>query len=283
MRTPGVELQRDEHGMETVLLNGPSGSSARVHLHGAQVTSWRTSDGRERLFLSAASRFEEGAAIRGGIPVIFPQFADRGPLPKHGFARTSRWRLLEGDGTGVARFALDDSAATRAVWPAEFTVQLEVGLGARELAVALSVTARSRLAFTAALHTYLRVADVADVVVLGLGGARFDSGVDGVRGAVQRDRELRVRGELDRVYLALTEPLVVRGSAGQDVLTVEGEGFPDAVLWNPGPERAKALADLAPEEYRQMLCVEAAVVGQPVQLEAGASWTARQVLRVERP
>ena len=40
--------------------------------------SWR--DGEERLFVSSASLFEAGAAIRGGIPICFPQFAARGAV-----------------------------------------------------------------------------------------------------------------------------------------------------------------------------------------------------------
>ena len=70
---------------------------ARVVLHpyGAHVVSWTTADGDERLFLSPRSAYSEGAAIRGGVPVIFPQFNQRGPdfdVPRHGFARNRRWR-----------------------------------------------------------------------------------------------------------------------------------------------------------------------------------------------
>ena len=34
-------------------------------------------------------------AVRVGKPVLFPQFADRGPLKKHGFARDLPWQLVE--------------------------------------------------------------------------------------------------------------------------------------------------------------------------------------------
>jgi glucose-6-phosphate 1-epimerase len=62
-------------------------------------------------------------------------------------------------------------------------------------------------------------------------------------------------------------------------VVVEGEGFPDVVLWNPGREKGRALSDLGPDEYRRMLCVEAAVVGKPVHLAAGARWAGRQHLQ----
>lgn len=64
-----------------------------VALHGAQVLSWRPDDGRERLFVSTRAVFDGKAAIRGGMPVIFPQFGERGALQKHGFARNQRWQF----------------------------------------------------------------------------------------------------------------------------------------------------------------------------------------------
>jgi glucose-6-phosphate 1-epimerase len=261
-----------------VELRHGSGAAALVHLHGAHVTSWRTADGRERLFLSSASRFEDGVAIRGGIPVIFPQFADRGPLGKHGFARLSPWRFLGADGPASARFGLEASAATRAVWPAEFGLELSVTVGERELDVALAVTARSAFEFTAALHTYLAVADVERVVVHGLAGTTYESGVEGVSGAPQVDDDVLVRGELDRVYLDVRHPVVVREAGASGGVVVRSEGFRDVVLWNPGPEKARALTDLGPGEQRRMLCVESAAVGVPVRLDPGTRWAGRQTL-----
>lgn len=273
-----MEPRLDEHGLEVVELRHASGASARVHLHGAHVSSWRTDDGRERLFVSSASRYEEGAAIRGGIPVIFPQFADRGPLGKHGFARLASWRFLGADDPATARFGLEDSEETRALWPARFSLELRVGVGARRLDVELSVSARSGLEFTAALHTYLAVADVERVTVTGLEGARFESRVEGVAAGRQRDAELVVRGELDRVYLGVPGPLVVRDGLASDSVAVESAGFADVVLWNPGEVKGRALPDLGPGEYRRMLCVEAAVVGEAIRLEAGRQWRGRQTL-----
>jgi glucose-6-phosphate 1-epimerase len=46
------------------------------------------------IFLSERAKFCHGTAISGGILVCFPQFADEGPLLKHGFARISVWKLL---------------------------------------------------------------------------------------------------------------------------------------------------------------------------------------------
>ncbi|MBS1199048.1 MAG: D-hexose-6-phosphate mutarotase, partial [Proteobacteria bacterium] len=78
----------DFKGVEAVRLQTSKGASAIVSLHGAQVLSWIPAmGGGERLYLSERAVFQAGQPIRGGIPVIFPQFANFGSGQRHGFAR----------------------------------------------------------------------------------------------------------------------------------------------------------------------------------------------------
>ena len=70
--------------------------AGEMYLHGAHVTSWKPTGGEEVLFLSAQSRWENGRAIRGGVPICFPWFGDKADDPKapaHGFVRTKAWQI----------------------------------------------------------------------------------------------------------------------------------------------------------------------------------------------
>ena len=107
-----VEIAR---GLPTHKLSLPCGDELTVALHGAHVLSW-VSQGRERLYLSPHSVMDGHAAIRGGVPVCFPQFNQRGSLPKHGFARNLPWHVQSSEAGAegqVLTLALTDSAATR--------------------------------------------------------------------------------------------------------------------------------------------------------------------------
>ncbi|MET0395184.1 MAG: D-hexose-6-phosphate mutarotase [Longimicrobiaceae bacterium] len=265
----------------------PSGARAAVYLQGAHVAGWTDASGAERLFVSERSRYEPGAAIRGGIPVIFPQFADQGPLPKHGFARTTAWEHVgsgtDPDGTVWALLRLADTAATRALWPHAFRAELRVALGADSLAVALRVanTGDGTMAFTCALHTYLRVDDVRRAAVEGLRGVRYLDKLEGGAAFTEERGMVEVAGEVDRVYVGAPDRLRVRGAAGGRAVRVDKEGFRDAVVWNPWAEGARALPDMADDEYLRMLCVEPASAADPVHLAPGGEWTGSQRLRVE--
>lgn len=270
-------------GLPFVTLRARDGASTDVYLHGAHVTSWRpTPDHEERLFLSARSDFRAGAAIRGGIPVIFPQFAAEGPLPRHGFARTSDWTLDGVDevdgGDAVVSLSLSDSAATRAIWEAAFRATLTVRVGGPRLTLTLGVenTGASPFSFTCALHSYLRVNDVARVELVGLEGAEYRE--SGMPATLRKDGApfLRVTGELDRVYVNAPRALLLREP--KRAIGVAKHHFPDVVLWNPGRSRAAALSDMEPNGERAMLCVEAAAVQTPITLAGGGRWHGSQTL-----
>jgi glucose-6-phosphate 1-epimerase len=236
--------------------------------------------GSEALFLSRAATFAPDKAIRGGVPVIFPQFAGLGPLPRHGFARTEAWeRVDDGDRPDAVRLRLRDSERTRAVWPHAFLAELAVEVGSDRLSLALSIQnpGGDAFEFTAALHTYLRVGDVRRASVEGLHGLRYRAGKEE---RVDEERALTVDGEVDRVYLRTPPALRVRDPRNARDFLLHTTGFADTVVWNPWAAATAALPDMEDDEYLEMLCVEAAQVGAPVRLDAGARWTGAQRIRV---
>ena len=265
-------------------LQSADGAQAQIALNGAQVISWipaPITGKKEQLFLSGSSSLDAGSAIRGGIPVIFPQFSNLGPLAKHGFARTQLWQLLPSEQPGSALFELRDNEQTRSVWPHAFLAQLKVTIAAAELTVELTIhnTGSSTLAFTTALHTYLRVDDIEQVRVLGLQGKSYRDSVSGVSDNLQVEDELSIRGQIDRIYLNAADSVTVQQA--EQTLSVFGSGFADAVIWNPGADLGANLVDLEPQGYQRMLCVEAAAIAQPVHLQAGECWRGSQRLVVQ--
>ena len=114
------------------------------------------------------------AALRGGVPVCWPQFNQRGPLPKHGFARNLPWHLqaFEPQGEGaVLTMALQSGERTLAHWAAGFEARGVVNLQPGRFQLTLSVRNTGAVAwsFTGALHSYLAVDGVSSAHLDGLG------------------------------------------------------------------------------------------------------------------
>lgn len=278
-----MPLSADE--APSIDLMAPGGATARVYLDGAHVTSWVPVGGPEQLFVSANAGYGPGVAIRGGVPVCWPQFGPFGSLPQHGFARLMRWQLMQESRdahTAQATLRLVDSEATRAQWPHAFVTELTVIVGGATLEIRLRVTnsGHAPLSFTAALHPYFRVADAYAVEVTGLSGLRYRDGVRGGEECDEAGDTVPIREHIDRVYYGAPDVLTLREP--HRTLRLEKQGFPDAVVWNPGAEGTRTRADFVDGDERQMVCVEAAVVRPPVTLAPGAQWTGVQRMIVER-
>ncbi len=265
-RTIFGQHRRDAHGM----------TIAAATL-GGQVLSWQA-EGRERLFLGPRDRAARGTAVRGGAPVIFPQFAMRGPGGRHGFARRMPWRPVAGTAPDRLVFVLEDDAHTRAEWPHSFRLCLEASLAPRTLRLALDVhnTGGTSFDFAAALHTYLAVDDTAGTRIHGLSGRRFHDSTRDADG-VDTDPVLALDGgEVDRIYAGVGGPLHL--DDGPNRLAIVMSGFRDVVVWNPGAAKAAELPDLAPGDHRRFVCIEAARILAPVALGPGQCWRGEQVL-----
>lgn len=280
MAEPAVGSLALFHGLPALSLNLPNGDSLRVLLHGAHVVSW-VSGGRERLYLSPRSLLDGQSAVRGGVPICFPQFNMRGALPKHGFVRNLPWQQLAPPEAAADRahlsLRLSASAATRQFWPQAFEAILTLELRPGSLQMALDVhnTDAVPLSFTGALHTYLAVDDIAAVRLEGLEGQPEWDALTGRHGRAAGP--LRFQGEFDRVYGAAAQALALCEGARR--LRIEqSPSLAHTVVWNPGAEKGATLTDLPTDGYQRMLCVEAAQVMQAVSLPAGGRWQGWQRL-----
>jgi glucose-6-phosphate 1-epimerase len=253
-----------EYGkLPAVRIGAAGGAQAIVTLYGAHLVSWKSEDGAERLFCSAKSALDGSRAIRGGVPLIFPQFGERGSGLRHGFARISNWRMLDSgtaEDAAYAVFTLTHADLAREfaqAWPHEFALELRVAVRASELLLSFEVrnTGRDPFMFASALHTYYLVDQIGAV------------SIDGVQ-----DGRLAIDGKLDRIYHGTGGDITLSSGAG--TLRLEQSGFRDAVVWNPGAADAAALTDLDDAEYQRFVCIEPALV-DPLALAPGAAWQGR--------
>lgn len=273
-----------------VLNHAGSGATVDVYLHGATLTSW-VAGGKERIFLSESSVFDGKKAIRGGIPIAFPQFAGMGPLPNHGFARNNAW-TVEAVGDGTATLSLKDNASTRAAWDHGFALEYIINFDGNHLYTELVIknTGEGPFATQALLHTYFRLHNkLGDIGVAGLRGQTYvDKLTNG--NVVQDVDEVNIIAETDRIYDKVTganptatvfisringassetsDLKLVFGSSTQSAAGEHAHPPTDVVVWNPWIEKSKRLDDFGDEEYHHMICVEPGIVNAPHHLQQG--------------
>jgi len=285
---PGIaQLISGSGGLPKVAVTTPS-ASAEIYLHGAQVTSWQPAGAEEAIFLSEHSHWQDGRAIRGGIPICFPWFRAKAgdPLaPAHGFVRTKEWRLdsvsADEDGSVIVTCSTESDESTRRWWPHEFRLVNRVTIG-RTLRLELIAknSGSDPLSFEEALHTYFRVAEAENVRVRGLDQIRYLDNADGNRKKVQSG-DLGFEAITDNAYLDTHGPAALIDPASHRTILTEKENSATTVVWNPWQQGAASLTDLGNDEWRRMICVEASnILGAAVSLEPGQEHAMRATLSI---
>ena len=264
---PGIARIVDGRGgLPCVQVSSPR-ASGEIYLHGAHVTSWKPVGNEEVLYLSSKSKWQDGAAIRGGVPVCFPWFSARADDPRspaHGLVRTKSWQLegithADHDVTVALSTSADD--ATRKTWFGDYHLLFCATFG-EQLRLEIIATNRgtSSFRFEEALHSYFRVANIAGAKLRGLNGAGFIDKTDAKREKHQHG-DVLISAETDRVYLKTFSTVEIEDPAARRRLLVAKEESRDTVLWNPWSEKAKKMSDVGADEWRQFVCVETCNVG----------------------
>ncbi|MGH8435032.1 MAG: hypothetical protein ACRERX_11225 [Pseudomonas sp.] len=243
---------------------------------GAQTLQASLGDGLAIFYLSPlGSASAKPASARGGVPILFPQFAELGPLVKHGFARTAQWRLVgESASAGLhsIQYELDIDSKQFAGWPHAARLDLRSDASPGRLVLRLEVinTGDHAFGWTGGLHPYFAVDDLLATTVTGLAGLPVK---DRYNAALQIQPGGPVGwGEqaFERLYDGC--PALVL-SSGRVQLELSASGFDQWMAWNPGRQGAAAMADLPSGDWQRFVCLEPVCVGRPVMLAPGNVFT----------
>jgi len=258
-----------------------------MYLHGAHVTSWRPDGQEEALFLSSKSRWEDGQAIRGGIPICFPWFrgkADDPQAPAHGVVRTRSWQLhsiLENDSGVAVTMFIESDEQTRRWWPADFRLVHRATFGSElKLELVCINTGNTPLHFEEALHTYNRVAEVGTVRLQGLDDTRFLDNTDSNKEKTQIG-EVTIASPTDNAFMNTQNTVDLLDLKLRRRIRLQKANSSTTVVWNPWRDGASRLRDLGEGEWEQFLCVEASnIMGAAVTLAPGQEHAITAVLSV---
>ena len=286
---PGVAAVREGNGgMPRVRITGAFGEG-EMYLHGAQVTSWKPAGNDDVLFVSTKSRWQEGQAIRGGIPICFPWFRAKGndaQAPAHGFARTNTWQIesiVQNEGRVSVIMFTESDEQTRRWWPGEFRLIHRVTFGSElKLELICRNTGTTPLRFEDALHTYNRVADVEQVHLQGLDTVRFLDNTNANQEKIQIG-DVAIASPTDSAYINTDSAVDLLDPKIHRRIRLQKKNSLTTVVWNPWRDGAAGLKDLGDGEWKQFLCVEASnILGAAVNLDPGQEHKMTAVLSVAK-
>jgi glucose-6-phosphate 1-epimerase len=286
---PGVaRVSEGNGGLARVQITGAFGEG-EMYLHGAHVTSWKPAGNDEALFISTKSRWEDGLAIRGGIPICFPWFRgklDNPHAPAHGFVRTKMWQiesiLEEENGVAVTMLTQSDERTLK-WWPGEFRLMHRVTFGS-ELRLELICTniGTTPFRFEEALHTYNRIADIQDARLHGLDSVSYLDNTESNKEKTQRG-DVIIASPTDSAYRNTENEVDLLDPKQKRRIRLRKEHSLSTVVWNPWSEGAARLQDLGDGEWRRFLCVEASnILDAAIDLAPGQEHRMAAVLTVER-
>jgi len=264
-----IEFISGKGGLPCIQVNNTK-ASALISVYAGQVLSFKpVNETADLMFISDNAYFQDGKAIKGGIPICWPWFGAapetetlQSKKPDHGFVRNSYWSVLStetldnGDTKVVLEF--EDSEKTRAIWPFRFYLSLEVVIGnSLTLELLTRNTGNKAFSITEALHTYFNVGDATKATVLGLEHTEYlDKKENFVK--VCQVGAITIAEETDHIHTDIKHHLVIDDPAFNRKIKISSSGNKNVVVWNPWAKGSAAIADLENDDYKHFICLEIA-------------------------
>ncbi|MEN1832397.1 D-hexose-6-phosphate mutarotase [Pseudomonas lijiangensis] len=248
-----------------------------VAQQGAHILSYQVAGQEPLIWLNDGALFKQGKPIRAGIPVCWPWFGSlernpqsvqamrqsSEPAKAHGEVRTLDWELLgigeDGDAL-LVEFVLPQAEGHLPGWPHNVALKLSIRLDhALNVSLVSYNNGSETVSFSQALHTYFAISDIHQIHIEGLDGLRYIETLENWE-ELQQSGNLTFVGETDRIYQDTPPLLSIVDPEWKRRVHIQTSGSKSAVLWNPWIEKTSKLADMKPEGWQRMVCVETANV-----------------------
>ena len=160
------------------------------------------------------------------------------------------WTVVATSASSVT-LAVRDDEQTRALWPHEFSAELEVTLrDTLQVAMRVHNPSAETITFEQALHTYFAVGDIQTASVHGLEDVPCTEHARAPETTWDHAAPLRFRAETDRVLGRRRDHAASAGAGSRDALTRPQR---TRRSWNPWPVKTATLSQMASDDWRVSL------------------------------
>ena len=267
-------IKLPNYHLDAIQISNPF-CNALISLQGGQILKFFSKkQNKDLLWLSGLNTYQQGKAIRGGIPLCFPWFGAHErefEYPAHGFARNHLWKLIQNKENEIGHhliLELKDSDETRCYFPYAFQLQMYIHCGDQlKLELKLQNLDRKDFECSFAWHSYFPAnTETADVV--GLAQESYMDQLDQNILKVQKDQAVLFTEEIDRIYEKTTGKFTLNQGNGQSIKIKSNTQ--SAVIWNPWIKKSATLNDMDDNAWKEFICIEnGQVKSQKLFLSAG--------------
>ncbi len=228
--------------------------SAVVSLYGGQVLSLQKA-GKELLWLSPTTDWQQQQPIRGGVPICWPWFGPASPeltaisVPNHGLARTAMWQQVADESCSDHALLILQTEFDNIPWySGKVRLQCQYLLSHKGLHLHLHCADLTKQ--QAALHTYFACDDVRKATVAPLPTTFINKVLPD-----DNSSALQFGLEMDRIYQHTAALLTVQTPA---TIELQQAGHDASVIWNPGEQKGSAAKEVGSVQWPKFICVETA-------------------------
>ncbi len=249
--------------------------NAVILIQGGQLIEFSTIDKPDNwLWLGQHVQYKKGKAVRGGVPICYPLFADYEAnheavkdsfsygMIRHGFGRMIDWHFEKGD----LEDDIEPSDKIRVVFelkkeniPIYPNLPLEAALVFEfhryYFSVHLNVTNTSdtTCCFSQGFHTYFNTPDIRQTHIEGFDDTAYKGAIS--KNTLIQQGNIIFDGEVDRIYHASPDIELVTPN---ERILLQTKGSNSTIVWNPWAEKSEELDQFLPNDYEKMLCIETA-------------------------